>query len=195
MNAKGHQICCTHLLRDLNYINELYKDKCEWARLFKALLQNAIQIRKEYTNTDYYYPDIKRQILFDALNQLLLYPIEEQHAKSKTLQKKLSAKHKCILYFLEQPNVPPDNDGSERAIRNIKVNQKKYPATLIAIGFKSLENANIFATLRSVINTTIKNGINVVKALLLIATFGNKELPQKAEKITLVSEKSVLVFC
>lgn len=168
MNAKGHQICCAHLLRDLNYINELYKDKCEWARLFKALLQNAIQLKKEYTNTDYYYPDIKRKILFDTLNQLLLYPIEEQHAKSKTLQKKLSAKPKCILYFLEQPNVPPDNNGSERAIRNIKVKQK------ISGHFKSLENANIFATLRSVIDTTIKNGNNVVKALHLIATFGTE---------------------
>ena len=30
-NAKAHQICSSHLLRDLNYINELYKDKCIWA--------------------------------------------------------------------------------------------------------------------------------------------------------------------
>lgn len=168
MNAKGHQICCAHLLRDLNYINELYKDKCEWASQFKALLQDAIQLKKDFTNTDYYYPDIRRQTLFDKLNQLLLYPIEEQHAKSKTLQKKLLAKRTCILYFLEQPNVPPDNNGSERAIRNIKVKQK------ISGQFKSLASANVFAILRSIIDTTIKNGNSVLYALHLIATFGTE---------------------
>jgi transposase len=168
MDAKGHQICCAHLLRDLNYINELYKDKCEWAKDFKALLQDAVQLKKELINADYYYPNIKRQALFDKLNQLLLYPIDEQHAKSTSLQKKLLAKRECILYFLVQPNVPPDNNGSERAIRNIKVKQK------ISGQFKSLESANVFAVLRSVIDTTIKTGNSVLNALHLIATFGTE---------------------
>ena len=132
---------------------------------FRVVLKNLLFVsffcEQILVNTDYYYPDIKRQILFDKLNQLLLYPIEEQHAKSKTLQKKLLAKPKCILYFLEQPNVPPDNYGSERAIRNIKVKQK-ISVHPIAIGFKSLENTNIFTTLRLVIDPTIKNGNNVV---------------------------------
>lgn len=168
MDAKAHQICCAHLLRDLNYINELYKNKCEWAKDFKVLLQKAIQLKKEFINADYYYTNIKRQALFDKLHQLLLYPIEQQHAKSHTLQKKLLAKRECILYFLVQPNVPPDNNGSERAIRNIKVKQK------ISGQFKSIESANLFAILRSVIDTTIKSGNNVLNALHLIATFGTE---------------------
>ena len=65
-------------------------------------------------------------------------------------------------------NVSPDNNGSERAIRNIKVKQK------ISGQFKTLENANLFAILRSVIDTTIKNGNNVLNALHLIATFGTE---------------------
>ena len=168
MDAKGHQICTAHLLRDLNYINELYKNKCQWANDFKTLLQDAIQLKKQYTNTDYYYPDIKRQALFDQLQQLLALPIVEAHKKSKTLQKKLLAKKECVLYFLLQPNVPPDNNGSERAIRNIKVKQK------ISGQFKSLESANVFATLRSIIDTTNKAGNNILKALKLIATFGTE---------------------
>jgi transposase len=164
MDAKGHQICTAHLLRDLNYINELYKNKCHWATSFKALLQEAIELKKQYTDTDYYYPDIKRQALFDQLKTLLAYPILEEHKKSKTLQKKLLAKHQCVLYFLELPNVPPDNNGSERAIRNIKVKQK------ISGQFKSLESANVFATLRSIIDTTNKAGQNILHALKLIAT-------------------------
>ena len=168
MHTKAHQICCAHLLRDLNYINVLYKDKCEWAKDFKALLHNAIQLKTEFINADYYYTNTKRQALFDKLNQLLLYPIEEQHAKSAILQKKLLAKRDCILYFLVQQNVPSDNNGSERAIRNIKVKQK------ISGQFKSLENANLFAILRSVIDTTLKSGNNVLNALHLIATFGTE---------------------
>jgi transposase len=168
MIAKGHQVCCAHLLRDLNYINELYKNKCEWASQFKALLKDAIQLKKTYATADYYYPDIRREALFDKLEKLLEYEITEEHAKSKTLQKKLSAKRECILYFLNQSDVPADNNGSERAIRNIKVKQK------ISGQFKSLANANLFAILRSVIDTTIKNGNSPLRTLHLIATFGTE---------------------
>ena len=168
MDAKAHQICTAHLLRDLNYINELYKNKCTWATAFKTLLQDAIQLKKELTTKDYYYPNIKRDALFEQLNKWLLYPIDERHKLSKKLQKKLLAKRECILYYLLQSNVAPDNNGSERAIRNIKVKQK------ISGQFKTLQTANLFAVLRSVIDTTIKNGNNVLNALHLIATFGTE---------------------
>ena len=168
MDAKAHQICTAHLLRELNYINELYEDKCGWATSFKTLLQDAILLKKELTTQDYYYPNIKRQALFERLEQWLLYPINVLYKKSKTLQKKLLTKRDCILSFLLQSNVAPDNNGSERAIRNIKVKQK------ISGQFKTIHNANIFAILRSVIDTTIKNGNNVLNALQLIATFGTE---------------------
>ena len=167
-NAKAHQICTAHLLRELNYINELYKDTCVWAKEFKALLTQAINLKKELTTADYYYPNIKRNTLFKKLQHWLLQPIEEQHIKAKKLQKKLLAKQDCILYFLVQSNVTPDNNGSERAIRNIKVKQK------ISGQFKNLQSANIFAVLRSIIDTTIKNGNNVLNTLHLIATFATE---------------------
>jgi transposase len=87
MNTKAHQICTAHLLRELNYINELYKDKCRWATAFKSLLQDAILLKKELTSADYYYPNIKRDALFKRLDQWLRYPINELHKKSKKLQK------------------------------------------------------------------------------------------------------------
>ena len=104
-------------------------------------------------------------MLFDKLEQSLHYTIHEDYSKSKSLQKKLLAKQDCILYFLLQPNVPPDNNGSERAIRNVKVKQK------ISGHFKSTDGAKIFAVLRSVIDTTLKAGQNVLNSLFLIATF------------------------
>ncbi len=73
-----------------------------------------------------------------------------------------------ILYFLYHPKVPPDNNGAERAIRNIKVKQK------ISGQFKSAKGADGFAVLRSVIDTTIKSGQNVLNALSLIAKLGTE---------------------
>lgn len=165
MDAKGHQICCAHLLRDLNYLNELYEYKCIWAKQFKILLQDAIQLKKEFTEVDYLSPNKKRNTLGNKLKRLLNFSIPEEHAKSKTLQKSLSTKSECILHFLLHQNVPPDNNGSERAIRNIKVKLK------ISGQFKTLESANVFAILRSVIDTTIKAGNNVLNSLYQIATF------------------------
>ena len=77
------------------------------------------------------------------------------------LQKKLRKISRHILCFLHHNAVPPDNNSSERAIRNIKVIQK------ISGAFRSTEGAG-FAILRSVIDTTIKSGQEVFYALLLI---------------------------
>ena len=70
-----------------------------------------------------------------------------------------------VFTFLYHPNVPPDNNGSERAIRNVKVKQK------ISGQFKILNAAENFAILRSIIDTAIKNNQNVVEALSVIAAY------------------------
>jgi hypothetical protein len=69
------------------------------------------------------------------------------------------------LTFLYYPEVPPDNNGSERAIRNIKVKQK------VSGYFKSYTGAEIFAINRSIIDTIIKSGNNVLEGLNLIEEY------------------------
>jgi transposase len=59
-----------------------------------------------------------------------------------------------VFNFLFYPDVPYDNNGSERAIRNLKVKQK------VSGGFRSDRGAEIFAILRSVVDTIIKKGGN-----------------------------------
>ena len=61
------------------------------------------------------------------------------------------------------PYVPPDNNASGRAIRNIKVKQK------VSGQFKSTNGAFGFAVLRSVTDTVIKNNISVLNSLKIIA--------------------------
>jgi len=38
----AHQICLVHLLRDLQYLNDLYKNKCRWVLDFRQLIEKAI---------------------------------------------------------------------------------------------------------------------------------------------------------
>ena len=67
--------------------------------------------------------------------------------------------------------MPPENNGSERAIRNIKIKQK------ISGQFKTEKGANGFTVIRSIIDTVIKSGQNVMEALTLIAKLGAEYLP------------------
>lgn len=74
-----------------------------------------------------------------------------------------------ITQFLRQailgyyPEVPPDNNASERAIRKIKVKQK------VSGQFKTQRGAEIYAIIRSITDTCIKNSQNVLSAFYIIA--------------------------
>lgn len=167
-DALKHNICMAHLLRDLKYIDELYDKQCTWAIEMRTLIMQALELKKELTITAYYGPCEKRQKIEIKLNELLSCAIDKEHTKAKALLKNLLKHRNSIFNFLWHPKVPPDNNGSERAIRNIKVKQK------ISGQFKSTEGASCFVILRSVIDTTIKAGQNVLAALVLIATLGTE---------------------
>ncbi len=162
--AKGHQVCVSHLLRELNYLEELYKSK--WAICFKSLLKQAIELKKSLTLEDYCKPNKRRQEYEMELTELLDRSIDLSHKKAIVLQKSLRKHRDNILMFLYHPKIPPDNNGSERSIRNIKVKQK------ISGQFKSTEGARIYAINRSVIDTIIKSNQNILDGLILIANFG-----------------------
>lgn len=164
--ATSHQMCMAHLLRDLKYIRQLYDGKCEWAAQMTALIAQALELKKVMRPEHYYRPDEKRNELVTRLGQLLGADLQHEHAKAKTLLKSLVKHQDTILNFLWHPRIPPDNNGSERAIRNIKVKQK------ISGQFKSDHGADCFAVIRSIIDTTIKAGQNVLFALRLIAIYG-----------------------
>lgn len=165
--AMHHQICIAHLLRDIKFISELYKN-CTWPAQMKLLIMRALQLKKELPAIDYFAPNQQRKYLEIELNRLLYLPLNEKYTKARTLQKSLLKHQNYILYFLHHPKVLPDNNGSERAIRNVKVKQK------ISGQFKSDEGANGFAILRSIIDTTIKSGQNVLNTLSLIAKLGTE---------------------
>ena len=161
--AKGHQLCTAHLQRDFNYLIELYES--EWAAKFKAIIKQAIKLKDRLSPIDYLKEIPERTQIEIELDKLLIEEINPKHKKALNLQKKLNKQRNSILTFLYYPSVPPDNNGSERAIRNVKVKQK------VSGYFKSPNGAQTFAINRSVIDTIIKSGNNFLAGLNCLATY------------------------
>ena len=159
--AENHQICMAHLQRELNYLEEIYNHK--WIVEFKNLIDKAIKLKSKLALKITYQKCKVRDLLEHQLDILLKQKLPDKLKKAKTLQKKLLKIREHILVFLHVPNVPPDNNGSERAIRNIKVKMK------VSGQFKSASGAHSFAIIRSVIDTAIKQQKNVFQVLKNIA--------------------------
>lgn len=159
--ALDHQLCIAHLLRELNYFIEVYNDS--WAIKFRQLLLDALNVKQKMKHNDYYRFFKPKIDIESKLYELLKITIDKQKTDLITFHKRM-VKYKSYLFnFLKYPDLPPDNNGSERAIRNIKVKQK------ISGQFKSFGGAMNFAMLRSITDTAIKNGQNVLGALFSIA--------------------------
>ena len=129
------------------------------------MLTQAQKLKKEFSPAEYYSPNQARDNLEKEMDVLLAEPLDPKHNELVTFQKRINKYRDHIFTFLYHPDVPPDNNGSERAIRNAKVKQK------ISGQFKILYAAENFAILRSIIDTAIKNGQNVLFALKTIANY------------------------
>ena len=164
--VKKHQLCTAHLERETKYLEERYK--VTWPVRFRVMLREAQKLKKQFAPADYYYPNQLLSHLEKELDELLSEPLDPKHKEMIAFQKRITKYRDHVFIFLYHPDVPPDNNGSERAIRNVKVKQK------ISGQFKILSAAENFAILRSIIDTAIKNNQNVVEALSVIAAYKRK---------------------
>jgi len=161
--SKHHQSCLAHLQRILNYLDQRYP-KNGWANKFIELLHDSL-ILKENFDFKNEKQLIERASIVQRLEYLLDDPPDQKHKELYTFYKRMCKERQYLFTFLFIAEVPPDNNASERAIRNVKVKQK------ISGQFKVEQAAKNFAKIRSVIDTTIKNGLNVLQALAIVAKF------------------------
>ena len=162
-NAKSHQICTAHILRELQYLTERYENQT-WSGRMARLIRVALKIHK-YKNTN---PGFIDRII-NKLNEFLDEDIDKSFKKIIALQKRLAKYQDYLFLFLKNKLVPPDNNGSERAIRNFKVKQK------VSGFFKTNGGAVNYAILRSVCDTAIKNNQNPLTPFKLAAVCGRPE--------------------
>ena len=162
-DVRTHQLCTAHLLRELNYLEERYNHR--WPVRFRKLILDGIKLKKKLAPGDYYQPVKEKIELENRLKKLLACRLDERHKELVSFRKRMLKYKNYILTFLYHPKVPPDNNGSERAIRNVKVKHK------ISGQFKSWKGVENFMVLRSITDTALKNDQNVLRALNIIAKF------------------------
>lgn len=155
-NAANHQLCTAHLLRELEYFTQKYKND-SWSANMKKLIMDALDLHKKEESTD-----DEKEIIFSTFNGLLEADIDPKKKDLVTFKKRMVKYVGYVFLFLKEQHIPPDNNASERAVRNFKVKQK------VSGFFKSIEGADSYAILRSIIDTAIKNAQNPFEVLYAI---------------------------
>ncbi len=157
LECDSEQLCLAHKLRDLNYAIEC--DDTKLMKDIKSLFKEAMKDHKENLTTS---QRVKLKKEYDiTLQNLLATPTIDKSETAKQIKSITKSKDKIFTFLLDE-NIPPDNNGSERAIRNVKVKQK------VSGQFKSYEGAENYANIRSIIDTSRKRGFNEFESLVSV---------------------------
>ena len=145
LNFLNHQVCIAHLLRELQYLNELDTTQ-QWSSAVESLLKEAIHKRNENPQAI-----IDKQPWLQRLDTLLSENLEHMAEQFVRLKKGLIKCRDYIFNFLESPMIPPDNNASERGIRKVKIKMKNSGT------FRSEQGGDAFLDLLSIVETTKKH--------------------------------------
>lgn len=164
-----HGLCNAHLLRDLAFIGESSPLHQVWTSELAALL---LEIKKtvESAKSDCLYGLAKSlqnnfstrydQITDKAECIIRGSPeLRSAHLSAKTLHRRLIRYKENILGFMTDFRVPFDNNGSERDLRMLKLQQK------ISGCFRSVEGVKTFCRVRSYLSSAKKQTVNLLIAL------------------------------
>ncbi|HUU95172.1 MAG TPA: IS66 family transposase [Phycisphaerae bacterium] len=171
--APEHQLCCAHVLRELQGVadNAAPEDDWRWAvQATDALVTMQRLVDDAATaQADALDPDaLDKQIqLYRSAAQT---GITQTAARSGKIMKKHNALARRLLdrqddylRFTTDWQIPPDNNGSERDIRMIKLRQK------VSGCLRTLTGAKQFCAIRSYLSTAAKHGRNFFDALVMLA--------------------------
>ena len=151
-----NQICLAHLLRNLEYLNDIDKEQT-WAKEVQQLLREAIHLRNENPTET-----IPKENWLTRLDELLKKNLDNLRKEFNELKRGIIKCRDYIFNFLENPAIPSDNNSSERGIRKLKVKQK------ISGCFRSDTGADAFHALHSIADTAWKNGQSPLDAILAL---------------------------
>jgi len=149
LECEREQLCLAHKMRDLNYAIE-----CDNTKLMKDIKLLIKEAMKDHQEALIHSQRVALKREYDKmLTHLLSMPTIDKSETHKQVKSFIKSKNKIFTFLLDE-NIPPDNNASERAIRNVKVKQK------VSGQFKSLTGAQNYANLRSIIDTSRKRGLN-----------------------------------
>src|SRR5919205_3599874 len=157
-HAAAWQICLAHQLRDCRYAIEA--GDTIFAPRMKALLLRAVVLARrhrglaESTRREY------RRRLEHALDAVMALAPTNRHGQR--LRRRYGTLREHLFTFLDHPEVPADNNGSERELRPTATYRK------VTGGFRSKWGADFFATVRSIIGTAARRGIDAYQAIKMV---------------------------
>jgi transposase len=176
MQGVLHALCNAHHLRELKALVEIEKE--DWARKMQRLLRRACHAANLARERGV---PLKPRLIkcfercYDAIlaEGLVFHEAQPPLAMKEggkrrgraprrtghNLLLRLLTRKEDALRFLRDPGVPFTNNQAERDGRMMKLRQK------ISGGFRSLEGATDFATVRSFFSTAKKQGWNIIDAL------------------------------
>jgi transposase len=175
-----HSLCNVHLLRDLVFVGEVGTEQKVWTDPFAKLLLKIkdmvteasanpadTQLNEEMkTNFLRRYDRLVKRA--DRLNPPLpkrkvegLAPQKSvlQQPTPRRLVNRLERRRDEVLRFMADISVPFDNNGSERDLRMVKLQQK------ISGCFRTPDGARSFCRVRSYLSTARKQGHSLLSSL------------------------------
>ena len=146
----SHQLCLAHIKRDCKYA--IQAEDSLWAKELKQILDEAIHFRKKRRDEfNPQNPDDFREA--QRFRERLREIFKDMPTKNeeKRLFTGLVGRQEQIFMFLSDKDVPFDNNGSERALRNSVIRRK------VTGGFRTYEGAQGYDIIASVIETSFSN--------------------------------------
>jgi transposase len=155
------QTCLAHLLRELEHTEKYKSPGKHWpafAKKLRRLLGDAIRLwrrRDELPEATY---ASRRDRITARLQALIDTPWQDTQARR--LIKRLRRHQSDLFTFLNQPNVPFDNNAAERAIRPAVIIRKN------SYGNRSEQGADCQAVLMSIFRTLKQRGHDPVRTII-----------------------------
>jgi transposase len=155
--AAQWQVCLAHQLRDCQYGIEA-GDKI-FSPVMKRILLKAIVLHRRWDSlaesTQVQYRSRLRRDLDKALSLL------PERADGQRLQRRYRDLRENLFLFLEDTTIPPTNNSSEQALRWSVIFRK------VTNCFRSEWGRDLFAAVRSVVNTGRRQGLSALDSILV----------------------------
>jgi transposase len=153
--AEDWQVCLAHQLRDCQY--GIDAGDTVFSPVMKRLLLRAVVWHRRWeqlaASTQYQY----RCRLYRELDQALERCLTQ--ADGIRLQKRYRDLREHLFLFLEDTTIPPTNNASEQALRMSVIFRK------VTNGFRSEWGKDLFADIRSVVNTGKRQGLSAFESI------------------------------
>lgn len=157
----ARQTCLVHLLRDLEQTEKYKTPGKNWpafAKKLRRLVADAIGLRRQQGELSSETYASRRGRLARRLQELI--DTDWNNPQAKRLIKRLRRHQNDLFTFLDQTNVPFDNNHAERSIRPAVILRKN------SYGNRSQRGADCQAVLMSVFRTLKQRGYDPIRTIV-----------------------------